>query len=62
MSTTVIGLFTGLLVGLAIAIDGFTGFLLLAVFGAIGVVVGKVVDGDIDLSAVLNSGSSRGSR
>jgi uncharacterized membrane protein len=62
MSTTVIGLFTGLLVGLAIAIDGFNGFLLLVVFGALGVVVGKVIDGDIDLSSMLNSASSRRTR
>ena len=64
MSTTVIGLFTGLLVGLGIAIDGFPGFLLLLVFGAIGVVVGKVMDGELDLSRILGSGSggSRGSR
>jgi uncharacterized membrane protein len=62
MSTTVIGLFTGLLVGLAIAIDGFNGFLLLVVFGALGIVVGKVIDGDIDLSSMLNSASSRRNR
>ncbi len=62
MSTTVIGLFAGLLVGLGIAIDGLTGFLLLVVFGAVGFVIGKVIDGDLDLSSVLNSGSSRGVR
>ncbi len=62
MSTTVIGLFAGLLVGLGIAIDGLTGLLLLVVFGAIGFVIGKVIDGDLDLSSVLNSGSSRGVR
>ena len=62
MSTTVIGLFAGLLVGLGIAIDGLTGFLLLVVFGAVGFVIGKVIDGDLDLSSFLNSGSSRGVR
>ncbi len=62
MSTTVIGLFTGLLIGLAIAIDGFNGFLLLVVFGAVGIVVGKVLDGDLDMSSMLNSASSRRSR
>jgi uncharacterized membrane protein YeaQ/YmgE (transglycosylase-associated protein family) len=59
VSTTVIGLFVGLLFGLAIAIDGFSGFLLLLVFGAIGVIVAKVIDGELDLSTVLNSRSSR---
>ncbi len=62
MSTTVIGLFTGLLIGLAIAIDGFNGFLLLVVFGAVGIVIGKVLDGDLDMSSMLNSASSRRSR
>ncbi len=62
MSTNVIGLFAGLLVGLGIAIDGLTGFLLLVVFGAVGFVIGKVIDGDLDLSSVLSSGSSRGVR
>lgn len=59
MTITVIGLFTGLLVGLGIAIDGFNGFLLLVVFGAIGLVIGKVLDGDIDVSSVLNNATSR---
>ncbi len=62
MSTTVIGLFTGLLIGLAIAIDGFSGFLLLVVFGTVGFVIGKVLDGDLDMSSMLNSASSRRSR
>ncbi len=62
MSTTVIGLFTGLLIGLAIAIDGFNGFLLLVVFGAVGVVIGKVLDGDLDVSSMLNSATSRRTR
>lgn len=62
MSTTVIGLFTGLLLGLAIAIDGFNGFLLLVVFGAVGIVIGKVLDGDLDVSSMLTSASSRRSR
>lgn len=64
MSTTIIGLFAGLLVGLGIAINGFYGFLVLLVFGAIGLVVGKVLDGDIDVSALLSGrdGSRSGSR
>ncbi len=59
MTITVIGLFAGLLVGLGIAIGGFNGFLLLVVFGAIGLVIGKVLDGDIDVSSVLNNATSR---
>ena len=62
MPTSVIGLFTGLLLGLGIAIDGFSGFLLLLVFGVLGVVVGRVVDGQIDVSSLLNRGGSRAPR
>lgn len=60
MSNTVIGIFAGLLIGLGIAIDGFSGFLLLVVFGAVGLVVGKVVDGDIDVSQYLGGRGGQG--
>lgn len=58
-STPVVGLFAGLLLALGVLIDGFFGFVLLAFFGAIGVVIGKVIDGDIDLSAYLSRGRTR---
>jgi hypothetical protein len=64
LSISVIGLFAGLLVGLGIAIDGFSGFLVLVVFGALGFVVGKILEGEIDLSSVFSGrgSSGRGSR
>jgi|OpeIllAssembly_1097287.scaffolds.fasta_scaffold724809_2 uncharacterized membrane protein len=56
---SVVGLFAGLLLALGILIDGFFGFILLALFGTIGVVVGRVIDGDIDVTAYLDRGRTR---
>jgi len=58
-SATVVGLFAGLVLALGILIDGFFGFVLLALFGTIGLVVGRVIDGDIDISAYLNRSRTR---
>ena len=58
-SAPVVGLFAGLLLALGILIDGFFGFVLLALFGAVGVVIGRIIDGDIDVSAYLNRDRSR---
>ena len=58
MNATSISLLTGLLLGLAGAIGGFTGFLLTLVLGAIGLLVGRVLDGKLDLGQVL-SGKGR---
>ncbi|HEY6421886.1 MAG TPA: hypothetical protein VIY28_01295 [Pseudonocardiaceae bacterium] len=58
MNATAIGLLTGLLLGLAGVIGGFNGFLLALVLGALGLLVGRVLDGDLDLSQIL-SGKGR---
>ncbi|MGH3834965.1 MAG: hypothetical protein ACRDSF_04580 [Pseudonocardiaceae bacterium] len=58
MNVTTIGLFTGLILGLAGAIGGFSGFLLALVLGAIGLIVGRVLDGELDLNQVF-SGKGR---
>ena len=58
-SAPIVGLFAGLLLALGILIDGFFGFVLLALFGGVGVVIGKVIDGDIDVSSYVNRGRSR---
>jgi uncharacterized membrane protein YeaQ/YmgE (transglycosylase-associated protein family) len=47
------GLYAGLLLGLAWAVTGFGGFLLTAVLGAVGFVVGKVMSGQLDLTPYL---------
>ena len=52
MTSAQIGLIAGMGMGLAAIVGGFPGFLLVAALGAIGLIVGKVVDGEVDLSLV----------
>jgi len=61
MEPTTTGLFTGLLLGLAWTIGGFDAFVGTAVLGVIGLIVGRVVAGQLDLTQYLG-GSSRSSR
>jgi hypothetical protein len=57
MQPTIVGLFVGLLLGLALAFDGFGSMLIVAFCGAVGYVVMKVVQGDIDLTPYLGGGT-----
>lgn len=57
MQPTVVGLFVGLLLGLALAFDGFGAMLIVAFCGVVGYVVMKVVQGEIDLTPYLGGGS-----
>ncbi len=45
-----VGLFTGLLLGLAWVVGGFDAFVGTAVLGVIGFLIGKVVSGQLDLT------------
>jgi hypothetical protein len=54
MQMTTVGLFAGLLLGLALVLGNFGDMLIVALFGAIGVVVCKVVEGELDLSQLTN--------
>jgi hypothetical protein len=58
MNATSIGLLTGLILGLAGVIGGFSGFLLALVLGGVGLLVGRVLDGELDLGQIL-SGKGR---
>jgi uncharacterized membrane protein len=53
MSTSIIGLFAGLLLAIAAATGGFGGFLLALVLGAAGFLLGAQRDGDVDLGALV---------
>ncbi|MBA3989801.1 MAG: hypothetical protein H0X54_02005 [Propionibacteriales bacterium] len=53
MTTSTIGLLAGLLLGIAAAAGGFSGFLIALVLGIIGYAAGGQYDGELDLSAVL---------
>ncbi|MGC0365747.1 putative membrane protein YeaQ/YmgE (transglycosylase-associated protein family) [Rhodococcus sp. 27YEA15] len=59
MTTSTVGLIAGLLLGIAAAAGGFTGFLIALVLGVIGYLVGGQRDGEFDL-AVLFRGRGRG--
>ena len=56
MSPSVIGLFTGLLLGLAWVVGGFDAFLGTALLGAVGFIIGKVIAGQLDLTTYLGGG------
>jgi uncharacterized membrane protein len=58
MNSTHLGLLTGLVLGVAAAFGGFGAFLLVLVFGALGLLVGRYLDGKLNLSAL--SGRDRG--
>ncbi len=61
MTTRVtLGTLSGLALGLAIAFGSFGQMLIVALFGIIGYIVAKVLDGDLDLSPYLSR--RRGSR
>lgn len=52
MTTSTIGLIAGLLLAIAAAAGGFTGFLVALVLGGAGYLIGGHVDGEIDLGAL----------
>jgi hypothetical protein len=59
MTRTTIGILIGLALGLALAFGGFGQMLIVALFGAIGLVVGRVLDGELDLGAYLSGRRDR---
>jgi hypothetical protein len=54
MNATALGLLTGLILGLASVMGGLNGFLLVLVLGAVGLVVGRVLDGKLDLGQIIS--------
>jgi ABC-type phosphate transport system permease subunit len=54
MQPTVVGLFTGLLLGIALIIGDFADMLVVAFFGAIGYVVMKVFEGELDIGEMID--------
>lgn len=58
MNATRTGLLTGLVLGLALAFGGFGAFLAVLVLGAIGYLIGRHLDGEIDLGQLF--GRDRG--
>jgi hypothetical protein len=54
MNRTTFGTLIGLALGLTLVFGGFGPMLVVALFGALGFIAAKVLDGDIDLSRYLS--------
>ncbi|CAN5669322.1 hypothetical protein BH20ACT1_BH20ACT1_12500 [soil metagenome] len=59
MQPKVVGLFTGLLLGFVLVLRDFGDMLVVALFGALGYVVMKVVEGELDLGEVMERARRR---
>jgi hypothetical protein len=59
MQTTTVGLFVGLILGLALVIEGFGAMLVVAFVGALGYLTAKVIEGELDLSEVIGGYANR---
>jgi hypothetical protein len=54
MTRTTLGIVVGLALGLALAFGSFGQMLIVALFGALGFIVAKVLEGDIDLARYVS--------
>ncbi|MGW1678749.1 hypothetical protein [Saccharopolyspora sp. NPDC002376] len=59
MNWTQTGLLAGLILGAAAAIGGFTGFLIALLVGVLGLVVGRLLDGELEIGDILGRGRDR---
>lgn len=59
MSTTTTALFTGLVLGVVAVFGGFYAFLLVLVLGAVGLLVGMLLEGKLSLGGLTGRSSSR---
>ena len=59
MSRTATALFAGLLLGLAAAFGDFETFVVVLLFGVIGLVVGLVLDGKINVQGLIGRATEK---
>ncbi|MEG3631521.1 hypothetical protein [Streptomyces poriticola] len=59
MNMAVVGLIAGMALGFAGYFGGFGAFLLVAALGAVGFVVGRFLEGDLELGDFFRSRDSR---
>lgn len=59
MNAMYTGLLAGLVLGTAAAIGGFSAFLVALLLGIIGLVVGRIVDGDLAVGDLIGRGRDR---
>jgi hypothetical protein len=59
MNRTALATLTGLILGLALVFGSFGDMLIVGLFGLIGYVIAKVLDGDLDVQGWLTRGRYR---
>lgn len=59
MSRTIAAMFAGLILGIVATWGNFGAFVVVVFFGALGLVIGLILDGKINVSNVLSRGSDR---
>ncbi|GAA2800901.1 hypothetical protein [Saccharopolyspora taberi] len=59
MTATQTGLLGGLILGTAAAVGGFAGFLIALAVGALGLVVGRVLDGELEIGDIFGRGRDK---
>ncbi|MBF6326913.1 hypothetical protein [Nocardia transvalensis] len=62
MNATTICLVLGLALGFAAAFGGFGAFAIVLVFGGLGLLIGRWLDGEVDLSGLIRSDRPRSRR
>ncbi|WP_406175657.1 hypothetical protein [Streptomyces canus] len=62
MSMAVVGMIAGMALGFAGYFGGFGAFLLVAALGAIGFVVGRFLDGDLEIGDLFRTRDERRDR
>ncbi len=53
MSRSYLGLLVGLVLGVVLIFDNFGGMLIVALIGALGFGIGKILDGELDVNQYL---------
>ena len=59
MNRTALATVTGLILGLALVFGNFGDMLIVALLGAVGYVIAKILDGDLDVQGWLTRGRGR---
>ncbi|WP_181783947.1 hypothetical protein [Pseudonocardia pini] len=62
MNATLLGLIAGLTLGIALAFGGFAAFVVVLLFGAVGLGVGRYLDGRLDVSMFTGRSRDRAPR
>ena len=59
MSRSSVALFVGLILGIVAIYGNFGDFVIVVLFGAVGLVIGMIMDGKIDVQALLGRATEK---